>query len=73
MVEKKEKTYKQTNSEIITNPTYQLLKTREKHSALCLLKMRNKALPSTVRTLTFSCHVMLRWWMGTVMMAVDIW
>ena len=26
--------------------------------------MRNKALPSTVRTLTFSCHVMLRWWMG---------
>ena len=24
--------------------------------------MRNKAQPSTERTLTFSCHVMLRWW-----------
>ena len=39
MVEKKEKTYKQTNSEIITNTTYQLLKTREKHSAThCVLE-----------------------------------
>ena len=38
MAEKKEKN-KQTNKSIITNPTHQLLKTPEKHSAThCVLE-----------------------------------
>ena len=61
MIEQKELFYKDRTS--VPEPIFCSL-VRSKPQALCLLKMRNKALLSAVRTLTFSCHVMLRWWMG---------
>ena len=61
MIEQKELFYKDRTS--VPEPTFRSL-VKSKPQALCLLKMRNKALLSAVRTLTFSSHVMLRWWMG---------
>ena len=70
MIKQRELFYKDRTS--VPEPIFCSL-VSSKPQAICLFKMRNNALLSAVRTLTFSCHVMLRWWMGTVMMAVDIW
>ena len=77
MIKQKEFFYKGRTS--ASEPIFCLL-VSSKPQALFLLKMPNKALLSTVRTLTFSrhvmsCHVMScrdgGWW--PVMMGVDIW
>ena len=55
MIEQKELFYKDRTS--VPEPIFCSL-VSSKPQALCLLKMRNKALLSAVGTLTYSCHVM---------------
>ena len=55
MIEQKEIFYKDRTS--VPEPIFCSL-VSSKTQTLCSLKMRNKALLSAVRTLTFSCHVM---------------
>ena len=55
MIEQKELFYKDRT--LVPEPIF-CSQVSSKPQALCLLKMRNKALLSAVGTLTYSCHVM---------------
>ena len=59
MIEQKELFYKDRT--LFPEPIF-CSQVSSRPQALCLLKMRKQALLSAVRTLTYSCHVTLRWW-----------